>query len=99
MPEKPLELLKKTAELARLELGEEQAASLAGEIESILAHFAILSTVDVEGVEPTRGATPLADVKRPDDPRPSLEVEDSLANAPDRRGEFFGVPKTLGGAE
>ena len=56
MPENPLVLLKKTAELARLELGEEQAANLAAEIESILAHFAILSTVDVEGIDPATEA-------------------------------------------
>ena len=97
MPEDPLELLKKTADLARLELDEDELTSLAGDVEAILGHFAVLASIDVEGVEPTLGATPLEDVKRPDEPRPSLPQDRALANAPDRRDEFFGVPKTIGG--
>lgn len=99
MPESQLELLRRTAALARLELTEEEARTFAGEVEAILDHFRILASLDVEGVEPTLGATPLEDVKRPDESRPSLSVDRTLGNAPDRRGDFFGVPKTIGGVE
>ena len=99
MSDSQLELLRKTAALARLELSEEEARTLAGEVEAILDHFRILASLDLEGVEPTSGATPLEDVKRPDEPRPSLPVDRTLENAPDRREDFFGVPKTIGGVE
>jgi Asp-tRNA(Asn)/Glu-tRNA(Gln) amidotransferase C subunit len=32
---------------------------------------------------------------RPDEPRPSLPVQDVLRNAPDREGDFFRVPHVL----
>ena len=99
MADSQLELLRKTAALARLELTVEEARTFAGEVEAILDHFQILASLDLEGVEPTFGATPLEDVKRSDDPRPSLPVDRILANAPDRREDYLGVPKTIGGVE
>jgi aspartyl-tRNA(Asn)/glutamyl-tRNA(Gln) amidotransferase subunit C len=97
MSDNPSDPLKKTTDLAHLEIGAERAAALSGEIEAILDHFAIIASVEVEGIEPTLGIAPLEDVKRPDEPRPGLSREATLANAPDRRGDFFGVPKTIGG--
>lgn len=90
------ELLQKTAELARLELNEAEATQLAPQFDAILAHFEILASIDVEGVPPTRGATDLADVKREDTARASGPFEPLLANAPDRKDEYYGVPKTIG---
>jgi aspartyl-tRNA(Asn)/glutamyl-tRNA(Gln) amidotransferase subunit C len=97
MPESKLELLHRTAALARLELSPEEAAALVPQVDAILAHFEVLSTVDVEGVPPTLGATDLVDVRRSDEPRPPGPSEALLGNAPDRQGEYFGVPKTIGG--
>lgn len=99
MPESHHELLQRTADLARLQLTSAEAEALMPQVDAILAHFEVLSAVDVEGVPPTLGATDLIDVKREDVPRPSGPLEALLANAPDRQGEFFGVPKTIGGAE
>lgn len=97
MPEDPLEILRKTAALARLDLDEAQAGVLSRDLEVILAHFRVLAAVDVEGVEPTTGATVLQDVARPDVPRPSLSPLDALGGAPDRRGEHYALPETLEG--
>jgi aspartyl-tRNA(Asn)/glutamyl-tRNA(Gln) amidotransferase subunit C len=99
MPESKLDLLQKTAELARLELNDEQARALGPQFDAILAHFEILAAVDVEGVPPTRGATDLADVRRQDLIQESGPFEALLANAPDRQGEHYGVPKTIGEGE
>jgi len=98
MPEDPLEILRKTAALARLDLDEAQAGALARDLEAILAHFRVLATVDVAGVEPTAAATPsLRDVARPDVPRPGLSADEALFGAPDRRGELYALPETLEG--
>ena len=37
----------------------------------------------------------MRDVFREDELRPSLPVDAALANAPDRRGDFYGVPAVL----
>ncbi len=97
MSETPIETLRRTAALARLELTEEEAQALAPQLAATLEHFEALSALDVTGVEPTLGGTTLEDVKRADLPRPSLTREQVLSPAPDARGEFFGVPKTIQG--
>ena len=99
MTDPKLELLRQTAALARLELTDEEAATLAPQFDAILGHFEVLASLDTEGVPPTLGATALRDVKRADEPRPSGLDERLLEGAPDRRGRFFGVPKTIGGEE
>ena len=96
MPDPKLDLLRKTADLARLELTDEEARALAPQFDAILAHFEILAGIDVEGVPPTLGASDLTDVRREDSPRESGPFEALLSNAPDRHGEFYGVPKTVG---
>jgi aspartyl-tRNA(Asn)/glutamyl-tRNA(Gln) amidotransferase subunit C len=98
MPESKLELLHRTASLARLELTPLEAAQLAPQFESILGHFEILAAIDVDGIPPTLGASDLCDVKRADLPRPSELVQALLANAPDRRETYYAVPKTIGEA-
>jgi aspartyl-tRNA(Asn)/glutamyl-tRNA(Gln) amidotransferase subunit C len=92
-----LELVKRTAALARLEITDDEARTLAPQFARILEQFQALVDVDVEGVEPMTGATRLSDVTRADEPRPSLARDAALANAPDPRDGFYGVPKTIGG--
>lgn len=99
MSDPKLELLKKTADLARLELSEADAEALAPQFDAILAHFEILAGVDVKGVPPTLGATDLSDVKRPDLAGDSGPLAELLENSPDPREGLFGVPKTIGGTE
>ncbi|PYO33114.1 MAG: Asp-tRNA(Asn)/Glu-tRNA(Gln) amidotransferase GatCAB subunit C, partial [Candidatus Rokuibacteriota bacterium] len=48
-----------------------------------------------EGVEPTSHAVPLTNVMREDVTRPSFPQSDMLANAPERSGDFFRVPKII----
>ncbi|MFT7487471.1 MAG: aspartyl-tRNA(Asn)/glutamyl-tRNA(Gln) amidotransferase subunit C [Candidatus Paceibacteria bacterium] len=93
------DLLRKTAALARLELSEAEMTKIAPEFRRILGAFEGLAKVDVEGVPPTLGATDLQDIKRPDEPRPAMDTDLLLNGSPDRQGEYFGVPKTIGGDE
>jgi aspartyl-tRNA(Asn)/glutamyl-tRNA(Gln) amidotransferase subunit C len=54
-----------------------------------------LRSLDTTGVEPTSHAVPLRNVMRDDEPRPSFPRDDMLANAPDRAGDFFRVPRII----
>ena len=83
------------ARLARLELRPEDKARMRAELDGILAYIDKLRALDVEGVEPTSHAVPLTNVMRDDEPRPSLPRDEMLANAPDRHGDFFRVPKII----
>jgi aspartyl-tRNA(Asn)/glutamyl-tRNA(Gln) amidotransferase subunit C len=83
------------AHLARLELSEDELETMARQLSSILDYVNQLQQVNTEGVEPLAHPLPLQNVFRPDEPAPSLPVDEALANAPDRRGAFYGVPAVL----
>jgi aspartyl-tRNA(Asn)/glutamyl-tRNA(Gln) amidotransferase subunit C len=83
------------AHLARLELTDEEQAKLSQQLAGILDHFAELSAVDVTGVEPTAHAIPLSNVLRQDEPRPCIERERILKNAPETARDLFIVPKIV----
>ena len=87
------------AELARLELTEEEKAVFQPQLEGIVGYVEKISSVDVEGVEPMMHGRPLVNVFREDVVRPSLPVETALANAPKRVGDEFLLPKIVEGAE
>ncbi|HYB42175.1 MAG TPA: Asp-tRNA(Asn)/Glu-tRNA(Gln) amidotransferase subunit GatC [Candidatus Methylomirabilis sp.] len=87
--------VEQVARLARLELGPEDKERMRRELDAILAYIDKLRAVDIEGVEPTSHAVPLTNVMREDTTRPSFPQAEMLANAPDRSGEFFRVPKII----
>lgn len=80
------------ARLSRLRLSETEIDTLAGELSSILDHVDKLAEVDIEGVEPTSHVVPLENVLRPDEPRPSLDRDVALSQAPDPADGAFRVP-------
>lgn len=83
------------AHLARLELTTDELAIMTRQLSAIVDYVTQLQAVDTSGVEPLAHALPVHDVFRDDEPRPSLPVDEALANAPDRRGDFYGVPAVL----
>jgi aspartyl-tRNA(Asn)/glutamyl-tRNA(Gln) amidotransferase subunit C len=83
------------ARLARLELSAEDKERMRRELDGILTYIDKLSGVDTADVEPTSHAVPLTSVMRDDAVRPSLPRDEMLANAPERSGEFFRVPKII----
>jgi aspartyl-tRNA(Asn)/glutamyl-tRNA(Gln) amidotransferase subunit C len=85
------------AHLARLGLSDAEFARLEGELNHILEQYAVLATVDTDHIAPTAQTIELANILRDDVPRPSLSVDDALANAPERSGGHFIVPAILGG--
>jgi aspartyl-tRNA(Asn)/glutamyl-tRNA(Gln) amidotransferase subunit C len=84
------------ARLARLALTEDELASLTRELGVILDHAARVSALDTAGVAPTAHPLPLANVFRPDDPRPGLDRDEVLSQAPDAEDGRFRVPRILG---
>ena len=83
------------ARLARLALTDAELERMREQLNAILAHIDALRAVDTTGVEPTSHAVPQFDVMRDDEPRPCFPREDMLANAPDRAGDFFRVPRII----
>lgn len=70
------------ANLARIELSDQEIAQFQREIAEVVAYVELLQEVDVAEIEPTAHAMPVENVLREDTPRPSLDREDVLANAP-----------------
>jgi aspartyl-tRNA(Asn)/glutamyl-tRNA(Gln) amidotransferase subunit C len=83
------------AHLARLALSDAELAIMTRQLSAILDYVQQLQQVPTEGVEPLAHPLPVQNVFRADEPAPSLSVDEALANAPDRRGDFYGVPPVL----
>jgi aspartyl-tRNA(Asn)/glutamyl-tRNA(Gln) amidotransferase subunit C len=83
------------ARLARLELSDVELERMRVELSNILAFMDTLRSLDTSGVEPTSHAVPLRNVMREDEPRPSFPLDEMLANAPERAGDFFRVPRII----
>ena len=83
------------AHLARLELSPADRERMARQLSTILDYVDQLKQVNTDGVEPLAHPLKVHNVFRLDEPRPSLTVDEALANAPDRHGDYFGVPAVL----
>jgi aspartyl-tRNA(Asn)/glutamyl-tRNA(Gln) amidotransferase subunit C len=91
------EEVREIAMLSRLRLTDEEVASLTQDLDSILGYVAELAALDVASVEPMTHAVPFDCPLRPDEVRPSLPLEEALANAPRREASFFQVPRMVPG--
>jgi aspartyl-tRNA(Asn)/glutamyl-tRNA(Gln) amidotransferase subunit C len=83
------------AHLARLNFREEDKEKFVVQLNDILVYMDILNKVDTAGVEPMTHAITLNNAFRNDEVGESKGVEKILANAPDRMGECFRVPKVI----
>jgi len=84
--------VERVADLAGLALSDSEIESMAEDMGGIIAFFDALRGTDTEGVEPAFRVLRRRDVFRRDEPGEMLAVDEALANAPDRRGDYFGVP-------
>jgi aspartyl-tRNA(Asn)/glutamyl-tRNA(Gln) amidotransferase subunit C len=87
------------ADLARLALTPEEVERLGEQLGAILKAVGKVSELDLSGVEPMSHPLDLVNVWDEDEPRPSLPLEDALANAPEREESYFRVPPTAGVAD
>jgi aspartyl-tRNA(Asn)/glutamyl-tRNA(Gln) amidotransferase subunit C len=84
--------VRKVARLARLELADADLARLQPQLSAILDYVDQLKRLPTEGIEPLAHPLPVSNAFRDDEPVPSLPVDDALSNAPNRIGNYFGVP-------
>jgi aspartyl-tRNA(Asn)/glutamyl-tRNA(Gln) amidotransferase subunit C len=100
MPEPlTLEEVRHVAKLSRLRLGNNQLETYRHQLSSILDYVALLSRLDVTGVQPMAHPTDQTNRLAEDVPEPGLSVEQALANAPSREDVFLAVPKVLDDGE
>jgi aspartyl-tRNA(Asn)/glutamyl-tRNA(Gln) amidotransferase subunit C len=83
------------AKLAKLQFTFEEMEKFTSQLNQILAYMEKLNELDTTNVEPLAQITELQNVLREDIVRPSLPVEDVLANAPVENEKFFKVPKVI----
>ncbi len=87
--------IRRIAALARIRVAEEDVPRLMEEMNGILGWIEQLNEVDVEGIEPLAGAALRALPMRDDVVTDGGIVEQVLANAPERIGDFYVVPKVV----
>jgi aspartyl-tRNA(Asn)/glutamyl-tRNA(Gln) amidotransferase subunit C len=87
--------VRRIAALARIHVEESEVATLQQELNGILGWIEQLNEVDVTGVQPLAGAANRPLPMREDTVTDGGHVERVLANAPDRIGDYFAVPKVV----
>jgi aspartyl-tRNA(Asn)/glutamyl-tRNA(Gln) amidotransferase subunit C len=84
-----------TAQLARLNLSEEEIAKFQSQLSQVLEFVEKLKQVDVSGVDPTAHAYPTFNVFREDAARDGFTPEQALAIAPRQANGLFVVTKVV----
>jgi aspartyl-tRNA(Asn)/glutamyl-tRNA(Gln) amidotransferase subunit C len=81
------------ATLARLELTDEEVDLFTAQLRTVLDHAADVAALDLSHLEPSSHPIALENVLRADVPRPSLDREEVLAEAPSVEDHRFRVPR------
>lgn len=87
--------VRKVAQLARLALTEAEVQEFTGQLGAILDYVNQMNQVRTDEVEPLAHCLPVSNCFREDVVQDSIDADRALANAPDRDGDFFKVPKIL----
>ena len=83
------------AQLARLNLSEQEIAHFQEQLSHVLEYVERLKQVDVSDVEPTAHAMPVVNVFRADEPRDWFDEATALKNAPRQAAGLFSVVKVV----
>lgn len=83
------------AQLARLELTEDEKARYREQLSDILDYAARLQALDTSAISPTSTILATRAPLRPDEPAASLDVKNVLRNAPQTEDNQFRVPPVL----
>ncbi len=81
--------------LGRLSLTPEEKKKYQTQLDDILKYMEKLAEVPTDDVAPMAGTVELYTPLRPDVVRPSLPLEEALANAPAKTGTAFRVPRVI----
>lgn len=83
------------ADLARLQLSEEETESLVNDMNQILDYMTTLEELDTSEVEPLEHVIDLEYRLRDDKAKEPLSHDDALKNAPDADTDYFRVPRVI----
>jgi aspartyl-tRNA(Asn)/glutamyl-tRNA(Gln) amidotransferase subunit C len=89
------QLVRKVANLARLELTADEETQFTTQLGNILDYIEQLNQLDVTNVAPTTRAIDVSNVTREDILQPYPDREAILNSAPQQEGDFFRFPKIL----
>ena len=92
-------LVRHIGKLARIELSDDEVQTFSRQLGGILTYLDKLNELDTSNVEPMAHAVEIQNVFAPDTPHESLTPQEALANAPQRDGDFFMVPKVIGDSQ
>ena len=84
--------VKHIADLARLELNDEEISRYREQLSDILEYAARLQTIDTTSIPPTSSVLPSRSVLRSDQVEQSLNIKEVLGNAPETEKNQFKVP-------
>ena len=87
--------VRRVASLARIRMEAAELARMEAELNGILGWVEQLQAVPTEGVEPMAGGGAVSLRLREDAVADGGKADAVLANAPDREGAYFGVPKVV----
>lgn len=87
--------IRRIASLARIRVEEDEVEPLCHELNGILGWIEQLNEVDVSNVAPLTDATHMTMTMRPDVVTDGGYPDKVLANAPERIGDFYAVPKVV----
>lgn len=83
------------AQLANLDFTEQEKKQITKDLSAILDYVEMLGEVDTTGVEPLTHVTEEVNVTRKDEVGQTLDIQQVLANAPQKEGRTFKMPKML----
>lgn len=87
----------KLAQLARLDLTDDEVEEFSSELSAILQYVEKLESVDTKGLEPTNQVTGLTNVTRADEIRDyGYKPEELLKNLPDTKDKQIKVRRMIG---
>ena len=89
------EEVKKVAQLARLELNEDEINNHAEQLEKILEYIKQLEKIDTNDVPCTTRAIEVINVFRKDEKKNYDSVDELLKLGPSKENKYFKVPKIL----
>jgi aspartyl-tRNA(Asn)/glutamyl-tRNA(Gln) amidotransferase subunit C len=90
-----IQTVKYIAHLARIELSEEELKLISQQLEKIIDYIDQLKELEIKDVHPTSHILPLENVFRQDLVSYSAITEKVLSSAPQKKDNFFVVPKVI----
>jgi aspartyl-tRNA(Asn)/glutamyl-tRNA(Gln) amidotransferase subunit C len=89
------EMVKKLADLARLEFSPEEEQAIKEDLQQIIGFVEKLNEIDTTGISPLTHISDTINSLRDDEVKGSVSTSSALSNAPDAIDPFFSVPKVI----